>query len=130
MVASPDGDHDHEIRYQKHLFSARQPPVEWSFFSKSCAILIVFLIRDCRLVVEVLCVFSFSCIMLLVVICEVSSTNASPNHFIIFLMGVSSTKLSCLSETDQRIVSNIAFHILGALPLPCPTPSILLLEVD
>ena len=28
MVASPDGDHVHEMRYQKHLFNARLPPVE------------------------------------------------------------------------------------------------------
>ena len=73
---------------------------------------------------------SFSCVILLVVIWEVSSTNASPSRFIIFLMGVSSTKLSCLSDTDHSMVSNMAFHILGALPLPWLTPSILLLEVD
>ena len=129
MVASPDGDHVHEMRYQKHLFSAKHPLVEWSFFSKSCAILVVFWIRACRMLV-VFCVWSFSCVMSLVVIWEVSSTNASPSRFIIFLIGVFSIKLSYLSDTDQSIVSKIAFHMLGALPLPCPTPSILFCGVD
>ena len=43
IVASPVEDHFHDIRYQKHLLRARNPPVALRFFPKSCAILEVLL---------------------------------------------------------------------------------------
>ena len=42
MLALPDGVHSQVIKYQKHLVRASLPPVEFSFFSKSCAIVVAF----------------------------------------------------------------------------------------
>ena len=35
--------HSRVIRYQKHLMRANLPPLEFSFFSKSCAVSVAFL---------------------------------------------------------------------------------------
>ena len=65
------------------------------------------------------------CVRSGVVIWAVSSTKASPSLLMTCWVGVFMMKLSYFSVTDQSMTSNIAVQILGALPLPCPTPSIL-----
>lgn len=45
MQALPDGVHSQVMRFQKHFVIASLSPVELSFFLKSCAIFVAFLIR-------------------------------------------------------------------------------------
>ena len=60
-----------------------------------------------------------------VVICDVSSTNASPSLVISSFTGDSIMKLSYFSDTDHNIVSSKDVQAHDAPPLPCPIPRIL-----
>ena len=129
IVALPFGDHFHDIRYQKHFLRARYPPVELSFFSKSCAILEVLLRRQLKRVL-VWDGFCGCVVQSFVVIWEVLSTKALPSLFMSRFVGVLRMRLSYLSDTDHRMVSRRVFQMLDALPLPWPTPRILCRRVD
>ena len=41
-LALPDGVHSQVMRYQKHFVRASLTPVEFVFFSKSCAMVVAF----------------------------------------------------------------------------------------
>ena len=61
-----------------------------------------------------------------VVIWDVSLTKASPILLSTYLVGVLIIKMLNFSGTGLSIMPIIAVQMLGALPLPCPTPGFFL----
>ena len=119
IVAVPFSSHRQEIKYQKHFFRFRLPPVLNNFLSKFWAIASISVVNFS---VDAMSLYSS---VVAVFISDVSSTYASPILDILDPAGVFSWKQLYLTAIDHKIGSSTETQMDGDAQLPWPVPRIL-----